>query len=261
MHLNSPSESTHMPTVTIRVIGSYLSPYVRKVLACLEIKGIAYEIDPIVPFFGNDEFARLSPLRRIPVLIDGGTALSDSTVICEYLNEKYPQISLLPESPEARSRARWFEEYADSRLGEVFVWHFFNQLVIKKFVWGAAPDHTVLEKAQREEIPQILDYLEGVLPEVGFLFASLSIADIALASFFRNAAFVRFEVDATRWPRTAGYVSRVLATDGFMRIRQYEELCIRTALPEHRSALLAAGAPIAGTTLGTDTPRPGFFTV
>jgi glutathione S-transferase len=237
-----------MPTVTIRVIGSYLSPYVRKVLACLEIKGIAYEIDPIVPFFGNDEFARLSPLRRIPVLIDGGTALSYSTVICEYLNEKYPQISLLPESPEARSRARWFEEYADSRLGEVFV-------------WGAAPDHTVLEKAQREEIPQILDYLEGVLPEVGFLFASLSIADIALASFFRNAAFVRFEVDATRWPRTAGYVSRVLATDGFMRIRQYEELCIRTALPEHRSALLAAGAPIAGTTLGTDTPRPGFFTV
>ncbi|MFU1924319.1 glutathione S-transferase N-terminal domain-containing protein, partial [Klebsiella pneumoniae] len=34
------------------IIGSYLSPYVRKVLVLLELKGIAYRIDPIVPFFG-----------------------------------------------------------------------------------------------------------------------------------------------------------------------------------------------------------------
>lgn len=32
------------------IIGSYLSPYVRKVLVLLELKGIAYRIDPIVPF-------------------------------------------------------------------------------------------------------------------------------------------------------------------------------------------------------------------
>jgi len=55
----------------IRVVGSYLSPYVRKVLALLHLKGLAYEIDPVVPFFGNAEFSRLSPLRRVPVLIDG----------------------------------------------------------------------------------------------------------------------------------------------------------------------------------------------
>ncbi|MCO2169110.1 glutathione S-transferase family protein, partial [Pseudomonas aeruginosa] len=35
------------------IIGSYLSPYVRKVLVLLELKGIAYRIDPIVPFFGD----------------------------------------------------------------------------------------------------------------------------------------------------------------------------------------------------------------
>ena len=56
----------------LTVIGSYLSPYVRKVLVCLDIEGHApTRIDPIVPFYGNDEFARLSPLRRVPVLIDG----------------------------------------------------------------------------------------------------------------------------------------------------------------------------------------------
>jgi len=55
----------------IRIIGSYLSPYVRKVLVALELKGLPYEIDPIVPFMGDERFSRLSPLRRIPVYIDG----------------------------------------------------------------------------------------------------------------------------------------------------------------------------------------------
>ena len=66
----------------MKIVGSYVSPYVRKVLACLALKGLDYEIDPITPFYGNDEFERLSPLRRIPVLIDDGLALCDSSVIC-----------------------------------------------------------------------------------------------------------------------------------------------------------------------------------
>ena len=60
----------------LRIVGSYLSPYVRKVLACLDLKGIDYEIDPIVPFYGDDRFSRLSPLRRIPVLIEGDLVLT-----------------------------------------------------------------------------------------------------------------------------------------------------------------------------------------
>jgi len=44
-------------TTRARIIGSYRSPYVRKVLACLDLKGVAYEIDPIVPFMGDDRFS------------------------------------------------------------------------------------------------------------------------------------------------------------------------------------------------------------
>ena len=69
----------------VRIIGSYLSPYVRKVLVCLHLKGVPYEIDPIVPFMGGDRFSTLSPLRRVPVLVDDGVTLADSTVICQYL--------------------------------------------------------------------------------------------------------------------------------------------------------------------------------
>jgi len=71
----------------VQIVGSYLSLYVRKVLACLNLEGLDYEIDPIVPFMGDDRFTALSPLRRIPVLIDDRVTLADSSVICQYLED------------------------------------------------------------------------------------------------------------------------------------------------------------------------------
>src|SRR5687768_10388092 len=44
----------------VQIVGSYLSPYVRKVLACLNLKGIDYEIDPIVPLHGRRPVQRVA---------------------------------------------------------------------------------------------------------------------------------------------------------------------------------------------------------
>src|SRR5512134_1935428 len=124
----------------IRIIGSYLSPYVRKVLGCLHLKGLSYEIDPIVPFMGDDRFTRLSPLRRVPVLIDDLVTLADSSVICQYLEDRYVARPVFPLDLADRARARWLEEYADSRMGEVFIWGLFNEAVIGPAVWGRPRD-------------------------------------------------------------------------------------------------------------------------
>src|SRR6516225_8232496 len=102
------------------IIGSPISPYVRKVLAVCEIKGVPYRLDPIVPFFGDDTFGELSPLRRIPVFIDELVTLCDSTVISEYLEDCFPAPPVLPAPPELRAHARWLEEFADTRMGDVF---------------------------------------------------------------------------------------------------------------------------------------------
>ena len=106
----------------VQIIGSYLSPYVRKVLVFLDLKGIPYEIDPIVPFFGSDRFSQVSPVRRIPVLLDEEVTLADSSVICQYLEDRYPDPALYPENIVERARTRWLEEFADSRMGEVLIW-------------------------------------------------------------------------------------------------------------------------------------------
>ena len=105
----------------VKIIGSYISPYVRKVLACLLLKKLDYEIDPIVPFLGDDRFSQLSPLRRIPVFVDDRVTLTDSSVICQYLEDRHPQPALYPRDIAQRARARWMEEYADTPMGDVFI--------------------------------------------------------------------------------------------------------------------------------------------
>src|ERR1700690_493832 len=150
--------------MSVKIIGSYLSPYVRKVLVLLDLKGIAYEIDPIVPFFGDERFSAISPLRRIPVLIDDRVTLSDSSVIAQYLEERHPQPPLYPADIAARARARWLEEFADTRMGEVFIWQLFNQVAITPYVWGTKADEAALQKTLDEDMPQVLDYLETQLP-------------------------------------------------------------------------------------------------
>src|SRR5512134_843078 len=157
----------------IKIVGSYLSPYVRKVLVCLEAKGLAYEIDPIVPFLGDDRFSKLSPLRRIPVLIDGDLALSDSSVICQYLEDRYPAPALYPADVADRARARWLEEYADTRMGDVFIWGLFNQAVLGPAIWGKPRDLAAIKRVVDEEIPPVLDYLERQVRAEGFLFGTL----------------------------------------------------------------------------------------
>jgi glutathione S-transferase len=259
-HTDSPNVlSASMSRDKVTIIGSYLSPYVRKVLACLEIRQVRYEIDPIVPYFGNEEFSALSPLRRIPVLIDSEVTLCDSTVICEYINEAYPGPPLLPATPALRARSRWLEEYADTRMGDVFIWNFYNQLVIRKKVWRREPDPDVLDAAVNEEIPGVLDYLEGVLPSEGWLFDDIAVADIAIASFFRNAQFAGFEFDTVRWPRTSTFVGRALAHPALAVLQVYEDLIMTTPIPERRQALLAAGAPLTPKTIAGHEPRKGFF--
>jgi len=248
-------------TTPVKIIGSYISPYVRKVLVVLHIKGVAYEIDPIIPFMGNERFSKLSPLRRIPVLIDDQVTLADSTVICEYLQDRYPTPALYPDDIAQRARARWLEEFADTRMGDVFIWQLFNQVAINPFVWGQKTDEAALKKTLAEDIPQVLNYLEAELPAEGFLFGELSVADISIAVFFRNAAFARFQVDTARWPRTAGFVKRMHALDCFARLIPFEDRMIRTPIARHREVLIEMQAPLMAESYGTSTPQRGVMRI
>lgn len=137
----------------------------------------------------------------------------------------------------------------------------FYQLGVKRYLFNETPDEEVVRKAREEELPEALDYLEAQLPAQGFLFGEVGAADIAIAAFFRNAAFVRYQIDAARWPRTAAFVERTLALPAFRALAAFEEKTLRTPVAQQREVLIELGAPVTANTLGNIAPRRGIMKV
>lgn len=196
--------------------GSTLSPFVRKVMAFAGEKGIEIEMQPTGFPDPSPDFCEASPFRKMPALKDGDYCLSDSSAIVHYLEAKHPEPALIPTEPRARGRTIWFDEFADTILFGCGQKVFFNRVVSPLFLKRPG-DEAVAEAALRDEWPPILDYLETVVPdEGGYLVGdSLTLADIAVAGPFANLEHLGIETDVARHPRTAAYVSRVLARPSF----------------------------------------------
>jgi glutathione S-transferase len=182
-------------------------------------------------------------------------------VICEYLEDLKPEPALFPKDVRARARARWLDEFADTRMGDVFIWRYFNQIAIRPSVWGEKGDKALVEKTLAEDIPAVLDYLEADAPAEGFRFGDLSIADIAPACFLRTAAFVRFQIDAARWPRTARWMGRTMARPAFKKLAVIEDGILRTPIAQQRDKLKEMGAPISAETYASAAPRRGIMPI
>lgn len=106
-----------------------LSPYAQKVKIALREKNIAFELgmpDAIGSGATGGDFMASNPRGEVPVLKDGALAVFDSTIILEYIEDKWPTPALMPPSPAARARARTIEDVMDTQfeainwgLGEV----------------------------------------------------------------------------------------------------------------------------------------------
>jgi glutathione S-transferase len=198
------------------VYGSSLSPFVRKVLAFGAEKGLALEHRPLGLGADDPDFLEASPFRKIPGFRDGDFTISDSSAIVHYLEAKHPEPALIPAEPEARARTIWFEEFADTILMSCGAKMFFNRVVAPRFL-GRPGDFEVADKAEKEELPPLLDYLERVTPgSGGFLVGNaLTLADIAICSPFANFSYMGVRVDEGRHPRLSAFVGSILARPSF----------------------------------------------
>jgi glutathione S-transferase len=62
------------------------------------------------------DLLQLNPYGKVPVLVDGDAVVYESAIIDEYLEEKYPQVPLMPKDPLARARVRIWIDYCNTRL-------------------------------------------------------------------------------------------------------------------------------------------------
>jgi len=246
----------------VTVIGNPVSPYVRKVLAICAIKGIAVAIDPITPFRGDDAFSSLSPLRRIPVWIEGDPSdptltLCDSSVIAQYIEDIRPEPPLWPADARDRARARWIEEYADTRLFDVLGWKLFFQLAVKPRVLKEPTDQAMVDHALAVEVPQTFDYLETLMPDEGFLFGDLGIADLSVAPAFLNTQVVGVSVDAARWPRLAAWLDRVQTHPALAPLNAVALAFMQTRPADQPGVMASHGYTLAERSLAADHSRRG----
>jgi glutathione S-transferase len=196
----------------LKIYGALLSPFVRKVRCVLTEKQVAYELVATNPFDKSGDFLRRSPLGRIPALEDEqGRALADSTVIVEYLEERFPNPALFPRDPYDRARVRWFDEYADGGMAPSLTAKVFFQRVISARVIKGGCDEAIVQSALKE-LPTFLTYLEGELRGHQYLVAgTFTLADVSVACQLVNLRHAGVEVDAAQFPTVAAWFQGVVA--------------------------------------------------
>ncbi len=200
------------------VFGSTLSPYVRKVMVFGAEKGLELELQPAGMGRGGPEFMAASPFGKMPGFKDGDFLISDSSAIVAYLDAKYPEPNLIPAEPQARARTIWFDELADTIMmaaGSAI----FGQRFVRPRVLKMECDHDAADAAERDLMPPILAYLEGAIPESGFLVDDrLTLADIAVASPLATLGCIGVTVDSATYPRLAAWVASMHARPSFAAI-------------------------------------------
>src|SRR6185369_14436160 len=158
-----------------------LSPFSAKVRIALAEKKLDCEILDIPwsrkTLWGPKppEFLAVSPHGRVPVLIDGDVAVYDSTVICEYLEDRFPKPPLFPAGAAGRARCRQLEDEADTSMTQ-------DVTALVQELFTKTDDATrdmARVAAAVENLKRRWDALEKELAGRQYLCGAFSIADIA----------------------------------------------------------------------------------
>jgi glutathione S-transferase len=112
-----------------------LSPYAQKCKIALGEKGIAFEAK-VPQAFGtgatsDQGFIAENPRHEVPALVDGDVQIFDSTIILEYLEDKWPEPPLLPKAPAERARLRMLEDVMDTQY-EAINWGIMEILAFRR---------------------------------------------------------------------------------------------------------------------------------
>ena len=131
-----------------------LSSYAQKVKIALREKSLVFAKEtPAAIGSGKADgpFASASPRNEVPALIDGGARIFDSTIILEYLEDKYPTPHLLPADPLMRAEARMIEEVCDT-LYEAINWGLGEIRWFKRAEGAKAEEMTAVAARQTAEL-------------------------------------------------------------------------------------------------------------
>lgn len=161
----------------------WLHPFSRKVRIVLAEKGLDFELQIEKIWERRTEFLALNPAGDVPVLVeDKGTTLANSQVICEYLEEVYPDNNLLGHDPVQRAETRRLVSWFDMKFNREVTENLVGEKLTKQMLKLGEP-HGPSIRAGHANIHYHLDYI-GFLTEKRKWLAgdNFSLADITAAA-------------------------------------------------------------------------------
>ena len=186
-----------------------------KVKVILEEKGLPYRVERLRPgdlWKKPPEMLAKHPLGKVPYIDDNGVIVYDSTVINEYLEERYPTPPLLPQEPLARARARMLENFGDEAIlvGDLpLIW-------MPSWSKPEERDAARMEKGREGLRIRALPYLEQALEEREYLCGTFTLADAPYMALAMVLEVDHMPLD--HFPRVATYLARLRTRPSYQSI-------------------------------------------
>ncbi|BBM87365.1 glutathione S-transferase family protein [Candidatus Uabimicrobium amorphum] len=205
-----------------------ISHYCEKVRWALKYKNVDHKIVSLVPGLHVFTIGKIAPRTHVPVLVDGETVVQNSCDILDYLEEKYPERPLTPQSSKEKHQACHWEKYADEEIGVHLRRYFYSHLLHHKKIvapllsTGASPMKKALfscmffkvkkimrqrmninektGKESRERLIKAIDKVADHLKDREFMVGdSFSRADLTVAALL--APIYEPEGYGLKWPK------------------------------------------------------------
>ncbi len=176
----------------MRVLYHFLMhPFSRKVRLVLSEKSLPFEMKIEKTWERRTEFLAMNPAGDLPLLIEkDGTTLSNSQVICEYLDEVYPEVNLIGHDPVQRAETRRLVNWFDRKFNKEVTENLVNEKLMK-YILNLGEPHGPSVRAGRANIHYHLDYI-GFLTERRKWIAGdfFSLADVSAAAHLSTVDYV-----------------------------------------------------------------------
>lgn len=159
-----------------------MSPFSRKVRLCLAEKKIEVELVEERYWEQDPEFLRRNPAGKVPILRYNGKFLTESTAICEFLEEVAPEPALMPKGVEERYEVRRLVSWFDDKFYHEVTEKLLGERMFRKVMGTGYPDSANV-KAGAKAIKYHLDYMNWLLDQRKWLAGDrMSLADFTAAA-------------------------------------------------------------------------------
>ena len=194
-----------------------LSPFCRKVRLVLAEKKMDVELIEERYWEQSTEFLRRNPAGKVPILRHEGALLTESTPICEYIEELNPEPSLIPKDAKARYEMRRLVSWFDDKFHQEVTSNLLYERVNKKVSGQGFPDSKNIKEGARK-IKYHLDYMAWLLEHRRWLAGdTMTLADFAAAAHLSSLDYIS-DVDWNRSSVVKDWYAKIKSRPAFRNI-------------------------------------------